>query len=167
MAREMMRRMSILSLVHRIDGDERILKRIDEEVNAACNFVDWNPVHSLDVAEISFAIAMTVDWSGHALPKATVQLAKQSLIDKAIMPSYDEDGERMGWLKGNNNWNTICHSSIIIASLTIAEKDYELVAKTISRALNEMTSRVRLKRTLQTAFTQKALPIGSTARITA
>jgi hypothetical protein len=40
MAREMMRRMSILSLVHRIDGDERILKRIDEEVNAACNFVD-------------------------------------------------------------------------------------------------------------------------------
>jgi hypothetical protein len=142
-AREMMRRMSILSLVYRIDGDGRILKRIDEEVNAACNFVDWNPIHFLDVAEMSFAIAMAVDWSGHALPKATVRLAKKSLIEKAIMPSYNENGERMGWLKGNNNWNTICHSGMIIASLTIAEDDYELAAKTISRALNDITGSLK------------------------
>lgn len=138
-SREMMRRMSVLSLVYRIDKDKRMLKRIDEELNAVCNFIDWNPIHFLDVAEMSFAVAMAVDWTGDVLPKKTVQLAKKSLIEKAILPSYNVNGERMFWLKGNNNWNTICHSGMIIASLTIAEDNYDLAAKTISRALNDIT----------------------------
>ena len=34
----------------------------DEELEAACNFADWNPSHFLDTAEMSTAFALGYDW---------------------------------------------------------------------------------------------------------
>ena len=82
--------MNILSMVYRIEKDPVILKRIDDEVKAVCNFSDWNPSHYLDVAEMSLAVAIAIDWVGDALPKATVGLAITSLIEKGIKPSYPQ-----------------------------------------------------------------------------
>ena len=57
-SRAMVERMTILGLVYRIDKDPEILKRIDLEIQAVCSFQDWNPQHFLDVAEMSFAVAL-------------------------------------------------------------------------------------------------------------
>ncbi|MDP4189639.1 MAG: hypothetical protein Q8905_16440, partial [Bacteroidota bacterium] len=54
-SREMLYRMTILSMVYRIDKDPVVLKRINDEVTAVSNFVDWHPSHFLDVAEMSLA----------------------------------------------------------------------------------------------------------------
>jgi hypothetical protein len=88
-SREMLYRMNILGMVYRIDKDPAVLKRIDEEVTAVCNFQDWNPSHFLDVAEMSMAVALAVDWAGDDLSAATVELAKNTLIEKGIKPSYN------------------------------------------------------------------------------
>jgi hypothetical protein len=69
-SREMLYRMNILSMVYRIEKDAVILARINDELKAVCNFSDWNPSHYLDVAEMSLAVAIAVDWVGEALPKA-------------------------------------------------------------------------------------------------
>ncbi|MEO5603961.1 MAG: hypothetical protein ABIR06_23800, partial [Cyclobacteriaceae bacterium] len=135
-SREMLYRMNMLSMVYRIEKSPVILKRIDEEVKAVCNFSDWNPSHYLDVAEMSMALAIAVDWAGEALPKATVELAKASLIKKGIEPSYT--GNRT-WINGTNNWNQVCNGGMIAASIVIADKDPILAAKTISRALDGMS----------------------------
>jgi hypothetical protein len=136
-SREMLYRMNILSMVYRIDKDPAVLKRINDEVKAVCNFSDWNPSHYLDVAEMSLAVATAVDWVGDDLPSATVDLAIGSLIEKGIKPSYPQD-KTLGWVKGTNNWNQVCHGGMIAASIVIAEKDPELAAKTIRRALDGM-----------------------------
>lgn len=136
-SREMLYRMNILGMVYRMEKDPTVLKRIDEEVLAVCNFSDWNPSHYLDVAEMSMAIALAVDWVGSDLPKATVETAKNALIEKGIKPSYNPDGNT-GWIDGTNNWNQVCHGGMIAASIVIAEKDPELAAKTIHRALDGM-----------------------------
>ena len=142
-SREMVERMGILCMVYRLEKNPLVLKRIDAEVKAVCGFEDWNPQHYLDVAEMSFAVALAVDWAGEFLPKSTVQLAKKSLIEKGILPSYSEGGPRMGWINGTNNWNAVCHSGMIAASLVIAGDDPELAARTISRALEKLPNSLK------------------------
>jgi hypothetical protein len=135
-SREMLYRMNILAMVYRMEKNQAILKRIAEELTAVCNFTDWNPSHFLDVAEMSMAVAIALDWTGKELPGKTVALAQKSLIEKGIKPSYAEKG--MSWIKGTNNWNQVCNGGMIAASLAIADKDPELAAKTISRSLDGM-----------------------------
>jgi hypothetical protein len=137
-SREMVKRMTTLGMVYRIDRNPVILKRIDEELKTVCAFSDWNPQHFLDIAEMSFAVSLAIDWTGEALPGETIKLAKKSLIEKGIKPSYNEGGPRMFWITGVNNWNAVCHGGMIAASLVTADIDPELAAKTISRALNNL-----------------------------
>jgi hypothetical protein len=136
-SREMLYRMNILGMVYRMDEDKKVLNRINEEVTAVCNFSDWNPSHYLDVAEMSLAVALAIDWAGEDLPASTVELAKTALIEKGIKPSYNKEGNT-GWVDGNNNWNQVCHGGMIAASVVVAEQEPELAAETIHRALEGM-----------------------------
>jgi len=135
---EMVERMGVLCMVYRIDKDPGILNRIDEEVKAVCNFSDWNNQHFLDVAEMSFAVALAVDWAGRWLPKSTVKLAKVSLIEKGLKPSFNEGGTRMFWIKSKNNWNAVCHGGMIAAALMTFDENPTLATKTIFRALEKL-----------------------------
>ena len=137
-SRHMLERMTVLCMVYRIGKNPEILKRINKEVIAVCEFEDWNPQHFLDIAEMSLAVSIAVDWVGKWLPKETVQLAKTSLIEKALIPSYNESGTRMFWINSTNNWNAVCHGGMIASSLVIADENPELAAKTISRALDKL-----------------------------
>lgn len=136
-SREMLYRMNMLGMVYRIEKDPAVLNRINDEVLAVCNFTDWNPSHYLDVAEMSMAVAIALDWTAGKLPQPTIDLAKTALIEKGIKPSYDEKGNT-GWINGSNNWNQVCNGGMIAASIVIAEKDPELAARTIGRALEGM-----------------------------
>ena len=135
-SREMLYRINMLGMVYRIEKDATILDRINKEVIAVCNFTDWNPSHYLDVAEMSMAVAIVLDWTAGKLPKSTIELAKTALIEKGIKPSWPANGKDPGWAYGTNNWNQVCNGGMIAASIAIAEKDPELAAKTIHRALD-------------------------------
>lgn len=139
-SREMLWRMNSLGMVYRMEKDPKILARINEEVIAVCNFSDWNPSHYLDVAEMSTAVAFALDWTAGKLPKSTIEMAKTALIEKGIKPSWRADGKQPGWAYGHNNWNQVCNGGMIAASIAIAEKDPELAAKTIHRALDGMVN---------------------------
>lgn len=136
-SREMLYRMSVLAMVYRIEKDAAMLRRIDDELKAVSSFSDWNPSHFLDVAEMSLAVSLALDWAGEDLPKSTVDVSKKALIEKGIRPSFN--GEKTpGWVNGTNNWNQVCNGGMIAAAITIADVDPELAAKTISRSLNGM-----------------------------
>ena len=135
-SREMLWRINMLGFVYRMEKDAKVIKRINDEVVAVCNFKDWNPSHFLDVAEMSMAVAFALDWTAGKLPKSTIQLAKTALIEKGIKPSWPESGKNPGWSYGTNNWNQVCNGGMIAASIAIAEVDPELASKTIWRALD-------------------------------
>ncbi len=137
-SRDLLHRINMLAMVYRIEKDPRMLKRINEEVIAACNFPTWNPRHFLDVGEMSLAIAIAIDWTAGQLPKSTVDLAKKSLIEKGIKPSWPVNGKNPGWAYGSNNWNQVCHGGMVAASIAVAEIEPELAAKTIHRAIDGM-----------------------------
>jgi len=138
-SRELLRRINMLGLVYLIEKDKVILDRINQEVLATCNFSDWNPPVYLDVAEISMAISLALDWTLDDLPESTIKKAKKSLIEKGIYPSWEEYGgnkQNIWWVNHYNNWNQVCNGGMIAASIAIADDDPELAAKTIKRALN-------------------------------
>ena len=137
-SREMLRRINMLGFIFLLEKDPTVLKRINEEVIAVCGFSDWNPSHYLDVAEMSMAVAFALDWTAGQLPKATIDLAKNTLINKGIKPSWPDSGKVPWWAYGTNNWNQVCNGGMIAASIAIAEIDPELAAKTIHRALEGM-----------------------------
>ncbi len=139
-SRDMLYRINMLAMVYRVEKDPRMLKRINEEVIAACNFPTWNPKHFLDVGEMSLAIALAIDWTAGDLPAKTIELAKNSLIEKGIKPSWPEGGDHSHWAYGTNNWNQVCNGGMVAASIAIAEIDPELAAKTIHRAIDGMAS---------------------------
>ncbi|MBX3242187.1 MAG: heparinase II/III family protein [Chitinophagaceae bacterium] len=133
-SREMLYRMNILALVYRIERSPEMLTRINKELKAVCNFSDWNPSHYLDVAEMALAVSIGIDWVGDQLPKATVALAKQSLIEKGINPGFA--GKQPSWVEAVHNWNQVCNGGMIAAAITIADIDPELAATTIKRSLD-------------------------------
>ena len=135
-SREMLWRINMLGFVYRIEKNPKVLQRINDEVVAVCNFENWNPSHYLDVAEMSMAVAFALDWTAGKLPKSTIQLAKNAIIEKGIKPSWPEGGNHNGWAYGTNNWNQVCNGGMIAASIAIAEVDPELASKTIWRALD-------------------------------
>lgn len=137
-SRDFLYRMNVLAMVYRIERDPKILQRINDEVVAACNFPTWNPRHFLDVGEMSLAIALALDWTAGKLPNSTITLAKKSLIEKGINPSWPEDGKTPRWVYGTNNWNQVCNAGMIAASISIAEIDPALAANTIKRSLDGM-----------------------------
>ncbi len=142
-SRDFLYRINMLAMVYRIEKDQKILQRINDEVVAACNFATWNPKHFLDVGEMSLSIALALDWIAGNLPKSTIALAKKSLIEKGIKPSWPVDGKTPGWVYGTNNWNQVCNAGMIAASIAIAETDPELAAKTIQRSIDGMNIALR------------------------
>jgi len=137
-SRDFLWRINMLAMVYRIERNKEILERINQEVVAACNFPTWNPKHFLDVGEMSLAISLALDWTTGDLPKKTIALAKTSLIEKGIKPSWPESGNTLSWINGTNNWNQVCNAGMIAAAITVFEKIPELAAKTIKRSIDGM-----------------------------
>ena len=137
-SRDMLWRINVLGFVYLTEKDPVVLRRIDDEVKAVCTFSNWNPSHYLDVAEMSMAVAFALDWTAGALPKSTIKLALNALIEKGIKPSWPDNNRTPGWARGTNNWNQVCNGGMIAAAIAIAEVDPTLAAKTIHRALDGM-----------------------------
>ena len=131
-SREMLQRMNILCFVYRMEKSPDILKRINDELLAVSAFTDWNPSHFLDVAEMSMAVALGLDWTAGDLPEASFQTIKTALIKKGLQT---DDG-KVRIVAGSNNWNQVCNGGMIAAALAVADTEPELAASVISQALD-------------------------------
>lgn len=131
-SREMMWRMNVLCFNYRMEKSPDILARINDELLAVAGFSDWNPSHFLDVAEMSMAVALGLDWTHGDLPDESYKTIQAALIEKGLKT---EDGDTH-IRKGTNNWNQVCNGGMIAAALAVAEDEPELAAEAIRRALD-------------------------------
>lgn len=131
-SREMLSRMNVLCFVYRMEKSPDILKRINDELLAVSAFSDWNPSHFLDVAEMSMAVALALDWTAGDLPEASFQTIKAALIEKGLQT---DDG-KVRIVSGTNNWNQVCNGGMIAAALAVADTEPELAASVIRQALD-------------------------------
>ncbi|MEM6348554.1 MAG: heparinase II/III family protein [Bacteroidota bacterium] len=131
-SREALRRFTALGLLYRLSEEPKYLNRLVQEVKTVCEFSDWNPDHFLDVAEMALAVSLAIDWTAEQMDAETLALAKETLKTKALEASFADD---YFWIDRDNNWNQVCHGSLVAASLVVAEQYPELATKVIQRAV--------------------------------
>ena len=132
-SRECLRRVFQLAYAYRTTGQKKYLQRAEKEMLAVAAFSDWNPTHFLDVAEMTMAVAIGYDWLYNDLSAANRATLKEAIINKGILPSYDD---RYNWfLTAEHNWNQVCNAGMTFGALAIAEDEPVLAGRTIRRAL--------------------------------
>jgi len=137
-SRQALERISLLAMVAQVGDDQRYVRRAIDEMVHLAGFSDWNPSHYLDTAEMSLALAIGYDWLYEHLSGEERDLIANALRDKGINPSF---GEPEQWfIRGNNNWNQVCHSGLSAAAIAIADREPDLALETLRRAVENLPS---------------------------
>lgn len=132
-SREALRRVLCLAFVYRISGEPSYAQRAIIEMEAAAAFTDWNPSHFLDVAEMTAGLAIGYDWLLPLLSAEQESRIRQAIVEKGIAPSFTG---KHSWVRGNNNWNQVCHGGMVLGALAVLEHESERAAQVILRALD-------------------------------
>ncbi|HSV74100.1 MAG TPA: heparinase II/III family protein [Chthonomonadales bacterium] len=128
-------RIATLALVFRLTGERQYADRARAEMRAVSAFPDWNPSHFLDTAEMAHAVALGYDWLHPALPEDERDLLRSALVRLALLPAYQAHRDRLWWTTSAYNWNQVCNGGMLIAALAIADKEPDLAAYIVGRAV--------------------------------
>lgn len=127
-----------LSYAWRMTGDDRYAERAKRELLNVCAFKDWNPVHFLDAAEMTMAVAIGYDWLHSYLDDASKSMIRNAILKKGLYESLPEtatDKSHYSWLKKKNNWNSVCNTAMAVGALAIYDFNPQLAQKIIDRSV--------------------------------
>ena len=117
---EVLRRVFYLSYIYRITDDKKYASRAIAEIMEVCKFLDWNPAHFLDVAEMTLAVAIGYDWLYDQIKEEDRKLIITAINDKAF--SQVLRVKRLWLLKISNNWNSVCNAGLLYGALATANE---------------------------------------------
>lgn len=135
-SRTALKRIFFLSYAYRMTGENRYLVRAERELNAVCDFSDWNPSHFLDVGEMATGVAIGYDWLYNELSPETRNKIRVALLDKAFSPSKID---QYNWyLQRSNNWNQVCNAGLVFAALATYEANKEASVQYIEQTMENI-----------------------------
>jgi hypothetical protein len=132
-----LKRFVYLSTAYRVTGQRKYVDRAVKELRAVAAFEDWNPSHFLDVAEMTLGVALAYDWMYSELSVEERALVERMMIDKGLKPSFEKNHSNL-WVRGDNNWNQVCHGGMVFAALALYEQVPQLAEQTIRRAVERL-----------------------------
>ncbi len=136
-SRRAVRRLITLAMAHHLTGRQAYADRAAQEMLAIAAFSDWNPSHFLDVAEMTFAMAIGYDWLYAQLDGPTRTAVRQAILEKGVRVPLDTAHHR--WTRAGNNWGQVCHAGMVAGALAVAEDDGDAAVRTVARALENVT----------------------------
>ncbi len=151
-SKRIQRRVAALAMAYNIFGDEKYAQRCYAELEAACNFKDWNPRHFLDTAEMSTAFALGYDWLYHWMNDNQRAFIRKNLIEKGlnqVMEDYEDKPRTRTyrWYQDypGDNWKLVCNGSMSMAALAIGDEveARSIASEVLTYAYKESYSFVR------------------------
>lgn len=140
-SRRCVSRVLSLAMAFRLTGDNRYAERCQAEMLAAARFTDWNPDHFLDVAEMTFALAVGYDWLFDELDEDVRDEIREAIVSKgAGLQFADRDN---WWITVGNNWGQVCHSGMLAGALAVLEDEPDIAARTIHSAIHNVVPAMR------------------------
>ncbi len=133
-SRGVLERILTLAMAARLGDEPAFARRAVAEMMAAAAFSDWNPVHFLDVAEMTLALAVGYDWLHDLLAEDERETVAAAILEKGLAPSLDTASGNCWWITGDNNWAQVCHTGMVVGALALAERDPAMAAHMIERA---------------------------------
>ena len=140
-SRRCVKRTIILAMAYHLTGDLRHVRRCEREMLAVAEFDDFNPSHFLDVAEMTFALAIGYDWLYDQLDEASRETIRTAIIEKGVELPFTT--RHKGWVRSTNNWGQVCHGGLTAGALAVMEHEPKLAAKTVHNALHNVTQSMR------------------------
>jgi len=134
-SRQVLERVTALAAVARITGDARYVERAALEMRTVARFADWHPPHFLDTAEMALAVAIGYDWLYDQLSEADRAEFAKALVEKGLNPSL---APKQFWIAGTNNWNQVCHASMVAAAIAVADLQPDLATQILKRAIENV-----------------------------
>ena len=135
-SRRCVQRVLTLSVAHHLTGDTRYVERCEKEMLAVARFSDWNPSHFLDVAEMTFALAIGYDWLHGKLSETSRTEIRSAIVGKGVALPFNS--RHKGWIKSRNNWGQVCHGGLTAGALAILEDEPDLATRTVHNALHNV-----------------------------
>ena len=135
-SRRCVKRVLTLSMAFHLSNDRKYMERAEKEMLAVAAFTDWNPSHFLDVAEMTFAMAVGYDWLFHQLSPNRRDTIRAAIIQKGVALPFTS--RHKGWVRARNNWGQVCHGGLTAGALAVLEDEPELAAKTVHNALQNV-----------------------------
>ena len=151
-SKRIQRRVAALAMAYNIFGDEKYAQRCYAELEAACNFQDWNPRHFLDTAEMSTAFALGYDWLYNWMNDQQKAFIRKNLIEKGLNQVMDDYEDRprnrtYRWYQDypGDNWKLVCNGSMSMAALAIGDESdaRDIASEVLTYAYKESYSFVR------------------------
>ena len=123
-------------LSFQVHGDERHARRAILDLQSAARFVNWNPSHFLDTAEMSCAFALGLDWLHEALTAAERIELEDALIHLGLEPGLANPDAV--FITITNNWNAVCNGGLAMGALAVRHRCPELSEKLIRRCIEKL-----------------------------
>ncbi|MFT4224452.1 glycoside hydrolase family 88 protein [Dysgonomonas sp.] len=135
-SREALYRIFMLSYAYRTTENHKYAERAKAELLAVSAYLDWNPSHFLDVAEMTMAVSIGYDWLYEVLDKNSRKIIKTAILEKGLKPSLDK--KYNVFLTRNNNWNQVCNTAMAYGAMAIVEDEPKLAKKIIERSVQSI-----------------------------
>ena len=136
-SRRCVKRTVLLAMAYHLTGDVRHVRRCEQEMLAVSRFSDWNPSHFLDVAEMTFALAIGYDWLHDELDEESRKEIRAAIVEKGV--ALPLETRHKGWVRARNNWGQVCHGGLTAGALAVMEHEPDLAARTVHNALHNVT----------------------------
>lgn len=144
-AREVLFRINTLSFAWLLSGERSYAEKALQEMRNIARYDDWNIQHFLDPAEITLGVAIGYDLLYDVMTPQDRELMEKAIVEKALKPSFLPSGRGVNnfWIKSTNNWNQVCHASLMAGALVVSRREPELALRVISRALENLPRSLR------------------------
>jgi hypothetical protein len=120
-AREYLHRFEVFGALYLLDGDQRWINAARPLAESLEGFVDWNPPHFLEVAEICQAMSIAYDWMYDGWTPGERASFLKAIDQKSLQPALKEyanltpESEHW-WTTSDVNWNVVCNAGVIIGA---------------------------------------------------
>lgn len=121
--REVLKRVFDLSYAYRIHEDRRYANRAIEEMINAVNYVDWNPSHYLDVAEICMGVSIGYDWLYDVMTPGQRKIIAEGIKKHAFETS--KRGSYTWFYSAFHNWNQVCNAGLVYGAIALWDEYYD------------------------------------------
>ena len=135
-SRRCVARVLTLAMAYHLTGNRQYADRCQKEMLAVARFSDWHPQHFLDVAEMTFGMAIGYDWLYYQLDDASRREIRRAIVEKGVRVPFDTKYNE--WVRRDNNWGQVCHGGLTIGALAVLEDEPKLAARTVHSALENV-----------------------------